>query len=1551
MLKKSIGFITYPKLQQPSPYSRMMETSKLDIPQRYQYTLRPTPKSLPAGGVLYNTHSEKDEPLKEQQHKMSGFVNTDAKTALIGNVGHEAQHSVFSKIKQLHGQDFAKKLIEHTLSVLTPLEKKVLNYINVDNKKYRKEALDEELISHFHNYLQDNDYRNIVHRKLGLSPTGAKNLHNTAKHAWKKIRTHAQTLDFDTIQKSESEIEDNLSKRDVPVFPKLGIKDRLRSVELINHPKPLYTKLRTMAHAGVKKQYPRSVYEYNPSTGGVILAPVSDETKKFYQAAAASEARKAYYSAAYGTTSTAGAMTGSNLGYALSGLLRPAMWVSEKENESQATKLHEEFHGQMGRIEEKYGKPARTALAGNLWNSLTHSQRNLIDYLQNFWAGDYYSKSPGHVEEEKLARLFNHLNSSDTRHQFHDAQFIKTHELPNGDVAPAGKYFIPGEKKLYEGHEFDTELKNAHRNLLAAAEVAGNNWLKFGHVGKPEEPIQPPKVDDSKFEDTDPWVEKKYRRGGEEELKNWWKKYQPKPEDQPAGQEDLKKNNADLTAKITPTHLYRAYKNSPHHPVSLLLKYIVNRIENKDIYENSSPEEINKYEQGWLQHHQFGAASTKNGHVKANDLRKAFDNNPELVNGILEHQSKLHQFLYDHGNVKDINGVPSIPLARGLKVDDVGADHDISSYTDQHHVAHAFGDNIQRNWVPLKNVYFSYDLGPQEASSEKFGPEDEFLVSNHPRIPASFDDIRKLVSKSRYSYGRSLNYLIQNNRHLTEEELNTVKNDTELLSHAFDNDHHQLDSEYLDNTFGKISGSTWLSKAILTHPNLSDSTIDRVATTGLPSHVNRLLANKNITEKHINTILNRKDFDTVDKAGILDKVYENHGHNINFDPKIANEIFASMDHHNPYIESISRYVNSPELIDKYINNLDSLTRAGRFAVRPKIAALLDNPNLTSEHLDNIKSNFHSFFLQKVLNHPNYSNDKITAEDVAEVLDSEGYLYNDVVKNFNKLNNAITDSPELMNQIFDFGPIRNNGLGTPINSTQNMNHIVNFFPHKITGEILDKALDHVSKNPSDDSRDATRSGRVVERILQKKDKRLLDLIKPEHISKALLNPYNVKHALSHPRANVDHFKQYENTQDEKIAPVIKAKRDFIKNKQSLYSQFQSKKNGWGWENEVEPSSLPEVGTNLNKNDDEVQSEALSHMLGYSNQLQIMCQAARFLSGKETDFKKLTDALGQYDGNLKMAVLAAHGIDVSPGNVKALDSVSRIQDMSKSIALGEKYKVSPTHPESEETAKEIQNSIDNGHIQKIKLSGKHSSGSLLVKTDNEMWLLKPGSGGTSPALGVKEEQATQSERETAYWHIANVIGLGHSIPQSELITVNSKQYAAIKMLPLDWRNLESLKPQEPNIGRIALEPYRISGELFKWAILDYVLGNTDRHSMNLMVSPKEDGYKVALIDHGSAFAGFSFNPGQDKNSWVPYYLRVWSNGNWSELTQEEKIKSLPKASATKEQEIFHWLLGINPDSIAAVMQRYGIEAGPSVSRLNQVKSCKGAIDKHIGELWVI
>jgi hypothetical protein len=361
----------------------------------------------------------------------------------------------------------------------------------------------------------------------------------------------------------------------------------------------------------------------------------------------------------------------------------------------------------------------------------------------------------------------------------------------------------------------------------------------------------------------------------------------------------------------------------------------------------------------------------------------------------------------------------------------------------------------------------------------------------------------------------------------------------------------------------------------------------------------------------------------------------------------------------------------------------------------------------------------------------------------------------------------------------------------------------------------------------------------------------------------------------------------------------------------------------------------------------EDQTAQNMLGIHGSVDKFKSAAEFLSGKKIEDKALRAALINSDGDVKIATLVAVGIEPTQKNIKALISVTNIKNLKKSD-FGFSLNISSVRPESQELVDNIKSAIDNGNFKKLDLGGKHSHNTIVVDVDDQhKWLIKPETERQSPSAGIKESSASQSEREVAFWNIAEAIGLGSSIPEAHLGLIDGKQASIIKMLPLTWKSIADKKDESPNIGPIALKPYADSGQLFKWAVIDYVLGNTDRHSGNLMVSDESDGFKVSLIDHGTSFAGNSFGPGIDEETWVPYYLRAWAP-NWSKLTLEQKLSRAPKLPSDKD--VFHWVLGIDPTKIAAIMQRYGIESSAVLARLEKLKNCKENFGKFITELWL-
>lgn len=202
-LEKNIGYVTYPKLNVPSPHTQPMESAGIPKREHLKNANAKVDSSRVNGAISYNARPTQATP--EHARVMRGFVNLNTKTPLHAKRDHEAQHSVFSRIKQTHGKEFAAKLIDQTMSVLSPQERRIISHINPSAGAYNKASLPEETITHFHNYLQDPAHRAVVHRNLKLSPQGARNLDSMVKQIYQKMRLHAATLGPDLLGKTEIE--------------------------------------------------------------------------------------------------------------------------------------------------------------------------------------------------------------------------------------------------------------------------------------------------------------------------------------------------------------------------------------------------------------------------------------------------------------------------------------------------------------------------------------------------------------------------------------------------------------------------------------------------------------------------------------------------------------------------------------------------------------------------------------------------------------------------------------------------------------------------------------------------------------------------------------------------------------------------------------------------------------------------------------------------------------------------------------------------------------------------------------------------------------------------------------------------------------------------------------------------------------------------------------------------------------------------------------------------------------------------------------------------
>lgn len=219
---------------------------------------------------------------------------------------------------------------------------------------------------------------------------------------------------------------------------------------------------------------------------------------------------------------------------------------------------------------------------------------------------------------------------------------------------------------------------------------------------------------------------------------------------------------------------------------------------------------------------------------------------------------------------------------------------------------------------------------------------------------------------------------------------------------------------------------------------------------------------------------------------------------------------------------------------------------------------------------------------------------------------------------------------------------------------------------------------------------------------------------------------------------------------------------------------------------------------------------------------------------------------------------------------------------------------------------------------------------------------------PQAGIHNEKAEQSQREAAFWHVADIMDLSDDAPRCELLFLDGKPVACMEFLGGSYDSLENLRESDHGKMIRVLEEYRDRGRIHQWAVLDAVLGNVDRHFGNVLID--EDG-TVKLIDHGSTFAGKGFDPAGDKATFLPCYLRYRTPviKDLHEMTPEDRMRKLELAPQDKRPMLRAWLDGIDEASLRVVIAGYGINPEPSIARLRDLKGSSEPVDVAVCRFW--
>ena len=281
---------------------------------------------------------------------------------------------------------------------------------------------------------------------------------------------------------------------------------------------------------------------------------------------------------------------------------------------------------------------------------------------------------------------------------------------------------------------------------------------------------------------------------------------------------------------------------------------------------------------------------------------------------------------------------------------------------------------------------------------------------------------------------------------------------------------------------------------------------------------------------------------------------------------------------------------------------------------------------------------------------------------------------------------------------------------------------------------------------------------------------------------------------------------------------------------------------------------------------------------------------------------------------------------------------------------KFECVEGHYTASSAADAINRAYNAKQIYHVQLGGKYSGDTEIAKDPQNgmLWLIKPGSDKVSPAAGIAEERASQAQREAAFSAVANELGLGMAIPKTFLVKIHEVPTAVMPFLPPEFKPLSVYKKKNPSLIAESFEKYRKSGMLHMWGILEWILGSIDSHSGNILMAP--DG-SVALIDHGSTFAGNAFDPALDESSFVPFYLRYRVEKGFKKLDPEDRMLKIVQLDARTDELVRNWLMHIDENRIGGIIKEFGINPEPSLARLRDLKAHEGSISHYVNKLWVL
>lgn len=380
-------------------------------------------------------------------------------------------------------------------------------------------------------------------------------------------------------------------------------------------------------------------------------------------------------------------------------------------------------------------------------------------------------------------------------------------------------------------------------------------------------------------------------------------------------------------------------------------------------------------------------------------------------------------------------------------------------------------------------------------------------------------------------------------------------------------------------------------------------------------------------------------------------------------------------------------------------------------------------------------------------------------------------------------------------------------------------------------------------------------------------------------------------------------------------------------------------------------IDDKAASIKKSEDHFAPERIVNAFGWDQDFRVALEAARYLgNGKRPTEEEIRSALMECNEDYEKAALLSCGVNPTEENVQLLqDVVKNVLCKSEGITVP-RPKIIKAHCQLDvEFSEALTRAFDKEMVMPVKLGGKHAKGMFVAwdEQTSKTLLIKPGSGKQNPSAGMSEDDAPQSAREAAFYHLAEILGIQHHLPEARLVNLDGQPTAVLALLPWHYKKAQELSKKDPVGVRRLFNVYEFDGTLWKWATLDYIGGNVDRHGGNIMLYDSD----VQLIDHGSSMAGPSFNPGGDKYTFIPYYLRVFSGLNFKVATPKERINAIPVASNEVDEKLSQWLLSVQPELVAKALYKYEVNPQPVLDRLKKLDELSQTvkISLAINKLW--